>query len=218
MTTFQLYLQTKGVNAKNVSFSHLMAAFLLIIMGAVSYVIMALLDQTKAAVPDTEAILYKSVSGIYIITGILILFLVIGFNKKIVRKKQSTLLRIVELVMLLPVCLFCLSKAWYVPAAFSGIGILGIIYAFYYENAASRPSIVTINTEGISIPNHRTSFLSWDKVLRLIVRHQILTIEVSGNKLFQLDLSAKQALDTTAIETFALEQIKSNKKLIKNDW
>ncbi|MNE49931.1 hypothetical protein D3C80_1444850 [compost metagenome] len=139
-------------------------------------------------------------------------------NKRIVQKKNSTILRVIEVAMLLPVCVFCINKAWYVPAAFSGIGILGIIYAFYYENAAEKPSIITINEEGIAIPNHRTAFISWDKVLRLIVRHRILTIEVNGNKLFQLDLSANQNLEVTDIETFALEQIKSNKKIIKNDW
>ncbi|WP_222165735.1 hypothetical protein [Edaphocola aurantiacus] len=218
MTTYQLYLQTKGINKKNVTFSHLMAAFLLIIMGAVSFVIIALLGQTKAAAPDADAMLYKSVSGIYIAAGIVLLALIIGMNKRIVEKKNSTILRVIEVAMLLPVCVFCINKAWYVPAAFSGIGILGIIYAFYYENAAEKPSIITINEEGIAIPNYRTSFISWDKVLRLIVRHRILTIEVNGNKLFQLDLSADQNLEVTDIETFALEQIKSNKKIIKNDW
>lgn len=195
-----------------------MAAFLLIIMGAVSFVIIALLGQTKAAAPEADAVLYKSVSAIYVAAGIVLLALTIGMNKKIVQKKNSTVLRVIEVAMLLPVCIFCINKAWYVPAAFSGIGILGILYAFYYENAAEKPSIVTINHEGIAIPNHRTSFLGWDKVLRLIVRHRILTIEVTGNKLFQLDLSADQQLATADIETFALEQIKSNKKIIKNDW
>lgn len=218
MNTYQLFLQTKGINKRNVTFSHLMAAFLLIIMGAVSFVIIALLGQTKAAAPEADAVLYKSVSAIYVAAGIILLALTIGINKKIVQKKNSTILRVIEVAMLLPVCIFCINKAWYVPAAFSGIGILGILYAFYYENAAEKPSIVTVNEEGIAIPNHRTSFLSWDKVLRLIVRHRILTIEVTGNKLFQLDLSADQQLATADIETFALEQIKSNKKIIKNDW
>ena len=218
MNTYQLYLQTKGINKRNVTFSHLMAAFLLIIMGAVSFVIIALLGQTKAGAPEADAVLYKSVSAIYVAAGIILLALTIGINKKIVQKKNSTVLRVIEVAMLLPVCIFCINKAWYVPAAFSGIGILGILYAFYYENAAEKPSIVTVNEEGIAIPNHRTSFISWDKVLRLIVRHRILTIEVTGNKLFQLDLSADQQLTTTDIETFALEQIKSNKKIIKNDW
>lgn len=218
MSHFQLLLQSKGVNSKNVTFSHLMAAFLLIIMGAVSFIIMALLGETKAAVAASEALLYKSVSAIYILAGIIILFITIRFNKKITLQKNSTKLRIAEIIMLLPVCIFCFSKGWYVPAAFSGVGIFGILYAFLYENAAAKPNIVTINKEGIAIPNYKTSFLSWDRVLRLIVRHQILTIEVTGNKLFQLDLASGQQMDTEAIESFALVQIKENKKVIKNDW
>ncbi|RQO30233.1 hypothetical protein DBR32_11690 [Taibaiella sp. KBW10] len=195
-----------------------MAAFLLIIMGAVSFIIMALLGETKAAVVSSEAILYRTVSAIYIVSGILILFITIRFNKKITIPKNSTKLRIAEIVMLLPVSIFCFTKAWYVPAAFSAVGIFGILYAFLYENTAAKPNIVQISKDGITIPNHKTSFLSWDKVLRLIVRHQILTIEVTGNKLFQLDLSSDQKPDVESIESFALIHIKENKKVIKNDW
>src|SRR5690606_28436247 len=117
-----------------------------------------------------------------------------------------------------PTLIYCLLKEWYVPAAWAGVGILGILYAFFYENSAEKPKIVTLQNDGVSLPTTKVNHLKWSQILRLIVRHNILTIEAVGNKLYQLDLNKGQQLDISAIEAFAAQKIKEDKKVIKNDW
>lgn len=217
MPSYQLKLNNKGVNKRNVTFSHLMAAFLLIIMGAVSATIIKALAETQAALLNSD--IFYAVSGIYVLAGILILFITIKYNKQITQKRSnSTRLRIFEILLLLPILIYCLVKQWHVPAAYAGIGIFGILYAFYYEFSSLKDKIVTIDDKGINNPHSKTSFLPWEKVLRLIVRHQILTIEGQGNKLYQYDLQSGQHIDVTSIESFATQRIKEEKKIIKNDW
>ncbi|RYD94937.1 MAG: hypothetical protein EOP54_16660 [Sphingobacteriales bacterium] len=194
-----------------------MAAFLLIIMGAVSATIIKTLAETQAAV--INASIFYTVSGTYVLAGMLILFITIKFNKLITRKRSfSTQLRIFELLLLLPTLIYCLVNQWHVPAAYAGIGIFGILYAFYYEFSALKDKIVTIDDKGINNPHSKTGFLAWEKVLRLIVRHQILTIEAQGNKLYQYDLQSAQTIDVAGVESFAAQRIKEEKKVIKNDW
>lgn len=217
MPSYQLKLNNKGVNKRNVTFSHLMAAFLLIIMGVVSATILKTLAETQAAVINSG--IFYMVSGTYVLAGILILFITIKFNKQITAKRSlSTQLRIFEILLLLPTLVYCLLKQWHVPAAYAGIGIGGILYAFYYEFSSIKDKIVTIDDKGINNPHTKTSFLPWEKVLRLIVRHQILTIEGQGNKLYQYDLQSGQTIDVASIESFAAQRIKEEKKVIKNDW
>ncbi|MBL7705097.1 MAG: hypothetical protein JNM21_06065 [Taibaiella sp.] len=217
MPSYQLKLNNKGVNKRNVTFSHLMAAFLLIIMGVVSATILKTLAETQAAVINSG--IFYTVSGTYVLAGILILFITIKFNKQITAKRSlSTQLRIFEILLLLPTLIYCLLKQWHVPAAYAGIGIFGILYAFYYEFSSIKDKIVTIDDKGINNPHSKTSFLPWEKVLRLIVRHQILTIEGQGNKLYQYDLQSGQTIDVASIESFAAKRIKEEKKVIKNDW
>lgn len=194
-----------------------MAAFLLIIMGAVSATIIKALAETQAALLNSD--IFYAVSGIYVLAGILILFITIKYNKQITQKRSnSTRLRIFEILLLLPILIYCLVKQWHVPAAYAGIGIFGILYAFYYEFSSLKDKIVTIDDKGIINPHSKTSFLPWEKVLRLIVRHQILTIEGQGNKLYQYDLQSGQHIDVAGIESFATQRIKEEKKIIKNDW
>ncbi len=217
MASYQLKLNNKGINKRNVTFSHLMAAFLLIIMGAVSATILKTLAETQAAVINSG--IFYAVSGTYVLAGLLILFITIKFNKQITtRRSMSTQLRIFEILLLLPTLVYCLLKQWQVPAAYAGIGIFGILYAFYYEYSSIKDKIVTIDDKGINNPYSKTSFLAWEKVLRLIVRHQILTIEAQGNKLYQYDLQPGQTIDVSNIESFAAQRIKEEKKVIKNDW
>lgn len=194
-----------------------MAAFLLIIMGAVSATIIKALAETQAALLNSD--IFYAVSGIYVLAGIIILFITIKYNKQITQKRSnSTRLRIFEILLLLPILIYCVVKQWHVPAAYAGIGIFGILYAFYYEFSSLKDKIVTIDDKGINNPHSKTSFLAWEKVLRLIVRHQILTIEAQGNKLYQYDLQSGQNIDVTSIESFAAQRIKEEKKIIKNDW
>ena len=217
MSSYQLKLNNKGINKRNVTFSHLMAAFLLIIMGAVRATIIKALAETKAALVKSD--IFFGVSGTYDLAGIIILFITIKYNKQITQKRSnSTKLRIFEILLLLPILIYCLMEQWYVPAAYAGIGIFGILYAFYYEFSSVKDKIVTIDDKGINNPQARTNFLAWEKVLRLIVRHQILTIEAQGNKLYQYDLQAGQSIDVASIEAFAAKRIKEEKKVIKNDW
>lgn len=217
MPQYEIRLNKKGINKRNVTFSHLMAAFLLIILGGSATLLITAMKETEVAIQAEQLI--KSVAIAYILLGVAILFITIKWNKKLTSQKSfSTKLRIFELLILAPVLLYCLLHQWYVPAAWTGVGVLGIAYAFVYENSAEQPAIAIINEKGVSLPNTRVKFLEWENVLRLIIRHQILTVEAAGNKLYQLDLEKNQEIPTAEIEDYAQQRIKEEKKVIKNDW
>lgn len=217
MSQFQLEQKYQGINKRNVTFSHLMAAFLLIIMGAVSATIIRALAETNANIANSK--IFYIVSSVYIICGLIILFITIKFNKQIISKKSnSTKLRTFEILLLAPIFIYCVIQKWYVPAAYAGIGILGILYAYIYEYKSVQVKKIVIDEKGVNLPTSKVGFLAWDGILRLIVRHQILTIEANGNKLYQIDLAKNENINTEELEAYALKRIKEEKKLIKNDW
>lgn len=217
MPKYEIILAKKGNNTKNVTFSHLMAAFLLIIMGAVSATVIRALAETQAALRDPK--IFYGVSSAYIISGVIILFITIRFNKSIIAiKRNSSILRVIEILLLLPIFIYCIVEHWYVPAAYSGIGMLGILYAFIYEKNIEKPTLISIEEEGVTLPTTKVGYLKWDAVQRLIIRHGILTLDAYGNKLYQLDLDKNQELNIEDIEAYSKKRIEEEKKLIKNDW
>lgn len=215
---YELLIKQEKSNKKNITFSHLMAAFLIIIMGAVTYMaVNAIKFAAHVTVDNNDT--FKKISGLYILSGIILLIIIIKFNKKIIQnKRNSNILRIIELLLLLPILIYSYLKAWYLPVGYSTIGILGIIYAFYIENSARKQFKVTIENSGIFVNQEKNKMLNWHNIIKLIVRHNILTIEGSGNKLYQYDLIANQKYDTNEIEEFALKKIKEEKRIIENDW
>ncbi|HRP90792.1 MAG TPA: hypothetical protein PKX92_12235 [Edaphocola sp.] len=215
---YELLIKQEKKNTKNITFSHLMAAFLLIIMGAVTYMAVNAIKFAANVTVENKST-YEIIAGSYLIIGILLLFISIKFNKKIIKNKtNSNTLRTIEILLILPILIFSYINKWYLPASYAAIGILGIVYAFYAENNIRKQYSISIENEGVLVKRENIKIISWENIIKLIVRHNILTIEASENKLYQYDLLLNQNINTEEIEAFSLKKIKEEKKIIKNNW
>lgn len=217
MTSYKIPLPNKGINTKNVTFSHLMASFLIIIMGAVTCMMIAVLGETPI-ITDNKYIL--QVAGIiYILIGIILLLVTIFANKKVILRQNSQKLRLLELIILAPVLIFSVIQGWNMPAIYAAVGIIGIIYANYSEKKGQIPKDVILDKEGVTLPNTKVGFLKWEEIKRLIIRHRILTVDCRNNKLFQIDIDENSNhLNVQEIEDFAIQLINESNIKKTQDW
>ena len=210
-------LNNKKNKKKHSTFVHLMASFLLIIMGIVTCMMIAVLKDTVILIQNKSILLGVGVG--YILFGIILLLITIFFNQKIADTATSNKLRIIEILVLLPTVIYSIINKWYVPAAYAGIGIAGIIYAYFWEQKQTIQQFVSVTESGVTIPNTKVGFLKWQEIKRLIYRNSILTVDCRNNKLYQLDIKNDEiAFNNDNFEQFCEELIQKHKDLVKKDW
>lgn len=211
---YQILLEGKQVKKNQVTGMHLMAGFLLLVMGFITWI-----------VPDTakaEQQVFLNVAGIACsLLGLAIIIICIFFNKKVIQTNGNFTLRIFEFVTLAAIIVYSLSKKWYLPAGYSGAAFIGIALAYYWEKSGKKSRMATFNDQGIQVPGlGRKSTMAWQDVTRVLLRHHILTIDCRDNKLFQLpiDRHHKISFRKEDFEDYCRIQIAAKVHLQKADW
>lgn len=192
---------------------HLMAAFLLIVMGLLTWLVPNSVKQQ-----EFDFLNYAGLA--YALLGLVILVVCIFFNKKVIQTKANLWLRALEIGSLSAILIYSLVQKWYLPAGYSSAALLGIILAFYWEKTGKRNRIALFNDEGTRIPGlGKKSEAKWHDIKRIILKHNILTIDFKDNKLFQLTLSNQNnTINKDEFETYCHFQIEAKKHLHKVDW
>lgn len=130
-------------------------------------------------------------------------------NKRWLTKgKRSLILRVVEIALFAAGAAIFAAAGQLIPAlVFAAIGAL-IGLATAYETRQPVRSKIRIDEKGILLPKGMTTrLISWVEVEELILRHSILSIELSGNRLIQRTIENNHP-DASALETFSAEQIR----------
>ncbi len=210
---YQIVLEGKQVKKNQVTGMHLMAGFLLLVMGFLTW-----------AVPNTikqqEFNFLNKVGIAYSFFGMALIVICIFFNKRVIQSPANFGLRILEVLSLAPILIYSLFQKWYLPAAYSAAALLGIILAFYWERNGRKNRIATFNDKGVFVPGlGRKSELAWQDITRILLRHHVLTIDCKDNKLFQLNLErSSNNTSRDEFEAYCKIQIEAKKHLYKADW
>ncbi|RYE56340.1 MAG: hypothetical protein EOP48_08230 [Sphingobacteriales bacterium] len=156
----------------------------------------------------------------YALFGVFIVVICIGFNKKIIQTKANLVLRFFEVLSLGAILAYALYQKWYLPAGYSTAALLGILLAFYWEKTGKQNRIASFTDDGVHIPGlGKKSEAAWQDIKRIILKHNILTVDFKDNKLYQLQLATqKEKLNQEEFETYCHFQIEAKKHLHKQDW
>ena len=210
---YQIVLEGKQVKKNQVTGMHLMAGFLLLVMGFVTWMVPNSIKQQEFN--------FLNAAGIgYSLLGLAIIIICIFFNKKIIQSPANFALRILEVVALISILAYSLVQKWYLPAGYSGAALLGIILAYYWEKNGKKSRLATFNDKGVFIQGlGRKSELAWQDITRILLRHHILTVDCKDNKLFQLHLERNSnKVNGEEFETYCKIHIEAKKHLHKADW
>lgn len=210
---YQIVLEGKQIKRNQVTGMHLMAGFLLIVMGLFTWLVPNSVKQKEFD--------FLNYAGLVIaLLGLIIVFVCIFFNKKIIQTKANLALRLLELSSLTLILLYSLYQKWYLPAGYSAIALLGIILAFYWEKTGKRNKVATFTDEGVHIPGlGKNTDLPWQAIRQILLRHNVLTVDCRDNKLYQLLLAEGQSIiNKEEFETYCHFQIEAKKHLLKAEW
>jgi len=210
---YQIILEGKQIKRNQVTGMHLMAGFLLIVMGMLTWLVPNSVKQQ-----EFDFLNYAGLA--YALFGLVIVVVCIGFNKKIIQTKANLVLRFLEVISLGAILAYALFQKWYLPAGYSAAALLGIVLAFYWEKTGKQNRIASFTDDGVRIPGlGKKSETAWQDIKRIILKHDILTVDFKDNKLYQLQLATqKEELNKDEFETYCHFQIEAKNHLHKQDW
>ena len=192
--------------ARRATTLHLMIAIALCAMAAGCGMLVwfkAILPATPRAVGPTRVF-----SIICLLCGSGILALTIFRRSWIMKGRRSFLLRTME-VALMAVLTIVFASAGHTKAAiiFSGVTLAILLVAIYEGRPRPQEHTIVVNDNGVKVPKSGLSkTYRWQEIESLLLRHGILSIELSGNILVQRELG-KDDVDAGLLEAFAASRI-----------
>lgn len=212
-TAYTLPVEGSRVKKNQVTGMHLMAGLLLVVMGLLTW---SVPDEIKQA----EFSFLNGAGLAYALFGIVLLIIAIFFNKKIIQTKAGFVLRIIEILALLPIFIYALQQKWYLPATYSGATLAGILFAYFWEKSGTKPRYIYIDKSGINLQQFAGSKkVDWANVSRVLLRHNILTIDCKDNKLMQFTvLPEHMELDKETFEQHCAQLIEDNAHRHQKEW
>lgn len=218
---FKIPVAGNKVKKHQVTAMHLIAGFLLIVMGLITFVTPYALGVIHSSANPVQKpqLTFINFSGLaYALFGLLLIIITTFFNKKVIQTKANFPLRILEIIAFLSILFYSLIQKWYLPAAYSGAALTGIILAYFLEKSGQAPRFILINERGIKIPGRNGDIL-WQNIKAVIFRHNVITVDCKDNKLFQLTFFKETINEKLPlIETFAKKNIETKAHLYQEDW
>jgi|SRR5690606_17222493 len=213
-THFEVPIEGQRVKKNQVTAIHLMAGLLLLVIGAITWAV-------PGSLKAENNLLLNSVGILYMVFGIGLLFICIFLNKRFIQSRSNFILRIVEIFLFLPILIYSIIQKWYLPAAYAAVALLSIIFAYYWEKKGEQIKLAIINENGVRLPlNGNIRQLDWSNINKLMMRHNILTVDCTNNKLIQLNIQKhdNKKEESPAVEQFSAAQIVLHKNKATEDW
>lgn len=220
---YEIHLQKNTVKRNQVTAIHLIAAFLLIVMGFISLVTPFSLNIYNAGKENTAEIPYTwaNYAGILLmITGIAIIIISIFFNKKMIQHQKNLIIRSIEILCFGAILAYCLYHRWTLPAIYAGGALVAILLAYFIEKANMKSSKILIDEQHISlITGIKASHWKWSEINRIIIKHNVVTIDTLEDKRYQFIVSTEHSIPSQEIMKYADAAIlKAVPDRIKDNW
>lgn len=222
--TIAFHIPTEGGRVKKhqVTAMHLIAAFLLVVMGIITFVTPIAIGVANA---DNQTSAKATLSiinwlGLAVAAfGLSLILITIFFNKKVIQTKANFPLRVLEIIVFIAILAYSLMNKWYLPAAYSGAALAGILIAYFLEKSGTEKRFIHADKSGIKIPGTgRSLFFKWQELKRVIIKHNLITIDCTNNKLYQLTFDKTAFNDENSFTEYCLQKIEENKHKQQEDW
>lgn len=218
---YQIPIKTEGPKRNHVVAFHIFSGLLFIAIGAVAFLSPVVLGVAQANHGSLK-ITYTVINWIglaYVFLGFAIIIITIIRNRKLMRAKENMLLRIIEITGLAVIVLYSMLQEWWLPAAYSGAGLAGLILGLYFEYGSKAEKYIIIDDKGILIPKSGMSKkILWQDIKNIIYKNNVFTIDCRDDKLFQLDIPDSDYFKQHPVMEFGLNQIKEKEHLFQPDW
>jgi hypothetical protein len=206
---FELSLPpTDGSSTRRMTTLHLMLAVMLSGMGAGCF---ALYWFTSVSPTFTHAFTPFLVFGACsMLAGVAIAVTSI-FNKQwLMHGRRSVMLRIAETAVLAIGCAVFAYAGQKLPAVIFGVVAIVIAVAAVWESRKPTEHKVAISDKGITLPRKGSmQTLKWLEVEGVLLRHGIITIELTGNRLIQHEVLS-EGTDVERLEDYSKQQIEQH--------
>jgi hypothetical protein len=181
---------------------HLMLALVLCGIGAGSFVLywFTFMSPKFSSAYQPFAVL----GGASMVAGLAIATVAMFYKNWLMQGKRSFWLRALEVIILGGAsATFALAGQKRPAMLFAGVAV-AIILAAIWELRKPAPQKAIIDEHGISLPKSGfTHLIRWNEIENVLVRHGILSIELSGNRLVQRCINEGASFDPGTIEDFS---------------
>lgn len=186
---YEFILKKKTVKRNQVTAFHIIAALILIIIGFITVITPFSLNIFNAGKEYTTQVHFGMVNYIgllFAIIGIFILIVSIFFNKRYIQKRNNLIIRIIEIICFTIILGYCLLQKYYLPAAYSAAALIGIILAYFIENADQRVITIEISESSIRMKSKlKESNWEWHQLENFILKHNVITLHTTEKKMYQ---------------------------------
>lgn len=207
---YEIPIQNQLLKTNQITAMHMMVAIIFIILGAI----------TSSVPKDIVASydIYINIYGYIILSlGIIIIILSIFFNKKIIQSKYNSILRYIEVIVLISILIYTFINSWYLPFTYATTTLLGVIFAIIWEHHGKKEHVIKIEEDGLYIPKFlRNQKLNWHEIERLMIKHGLVTIDCRNNKLYQFQLNDNNIKEE--VSTYAQQKIEENESKYDTGW
>ncbi len=182
------------------------------------------MDKFVVTLPNERANTYKWVS--FIIAFMSMLFLVfvrsrtenetlrfftgLGFIWIITSFPSYWLAKFQNKIIIILIPTFASSLIW----LFSGFYLLGIISCLFsfFGFISNRKQAVKVSEAGVIYPSFPSKLFEWKEIDQVLVKDDVLTIDLKNNKLIQISILEKEneKLDTNLFNAFCRKLIQAN--------
>jgi len=211
-----LYLKDKKVKQQHIITAHLIAVFVLLVVGVFFELASFVVKKINLSVAINNSSLMQ-IGTSTIIISLVILAATIFKTKWMMKPKIGLFFRVFEIsiIGILSIHFFQLNLP--TPAILLLLVIGMIVFALFWENQSDQMLKVVLSETGILLPmTSRKKKLQWSEVDQVLVRFNTVTINCADNRLFQWVLS-NQDIDIEGLLQFSKQQIVANMHLRKQD-
>ncbi len=218
---YQIPIKTEGPKRNHVTAFHIFSGILFIVIGAVAFLSPLVMGVATAnrEKPEISFHFINWIGFAYVLLGFAITLITIVWNKKVLQPKGNMLLRITEITGLALIIIYSIIQQWWLPAAYSGAGLVGLIFGLYFEYGSVAQKYLVLDDSGIIIqkPGMNRKIL-WQDIKNIIYKNNIFTIDCRNNKLYQFFVNETAPAEKNPVILFAMNQIKEKEHLYKPDW
>ncbi len=117
--------------------------------------------------------------------------------------RRNAMLRFIEVILLVLACALFARAQQKFPAAIFGVLALFVSAVGLWEMRSQAAPLAIMNESGVRLPKGGfTKSYSWKEIETIRLRHGILSVELSGNRLVQRSLRDEAQFDGEAVEAF----------------
>lgn len=211
-----LYLKDNKVKQQHIITAHLIAVFVLLVVGVFFELASFVVKKINLSVAINNSSLMQ-IGTSTIIISLVILAATIFKTKWMMKPKIGLFFRVFEISIIGILSMYFFQLNLPTPAILLLLEIGMIVFALFWENQSDQMLKVLLSETGILLPmTSRKKKLQWSEVDQVLVRFNTVTINCADNRLFQWVLY-NQDIDIEGLHQFSKQQIVANMHLRKQD-